>query len=669
MPTQGMKVGSDRHAKQVGESSNNNHHSRHQGLYDVSSTHRAVNNKSHSNNMPPGQYLDEDLPKVPGHWVADGKHSKSLGDRHPGRHRLGSNYQFSPQAANLSPLQVPHLGAHYHQHYCANCGGFHLVRESGPPGAGRYVGEDSEHARGTAFIDYDEDSSAFPSTCSEEDDEHDRSCSECLKLEHEAAEGSFDQSESWCSECHGSNTQSESGCSCCNLRKEADECFERYGAGPAYSYGPEDRHGSGLRRVYHDRIAKNHGHSDGHTSSHEDEWSCPMLDGNVSKESDSVTRETGRSGHRHSRMRNDYVHICECCGHVCSHGPANRHPTKEKPSSKHVEHKKQGLHMSERRHRGKQAEATKKVSDDQAEHQSKSSKKCDCGLGHEGTIRQSQNTKSSNIKSEQPQRKESRSKPERKHKHDKAEKEGDKRGSKQSHKGASSEIPDERASRKSKSAREQCKCQVESSDSGTEKSNAGNADAAGAWDEGGNKIENWADSAGRDNDGPAAWEDDDGKAKASNLNWDDPKSPTSNTSHASKGKAPAKTETSWEDQAEWDDNRELVSARDQDTLPSARALKKKARTAHVYVADEEPPLRIPRSVADEKDLDHQVLGGKGAIYSHKLRSPRYTDTMEKPYATFKFHYRTRGKCLWALLGVKSRSTTNAIQISRKEANL
>ncbi|OAX81686.1 hypothetical protein ACJ72_03971 [Emergomyces africanus] len=58
-------------------------------------------------------------------------------------------------------------------------------------------------------------------------------------------------------------------------------------------------------------------------------------------------------------------------------------------------------------------------------------------------------------------------------------------------------------------------------------------------------------------------------------------------------------------------------------------------------ARDEPPLyTVPESVARADSLTHQVQFGPQAKYIHRLRTPEYLDTMEKPYAEFVFKYRT-----------------------------
>ncbi|KKZ62960.1 hypothetical protein EMCG_02670 [[Emmonsia] crescens] len=58
-------------------------------------------------------------------------------------------------------------------------------------------------------------------------------------------------------------------------------------------------------------------------------------------------------------------------------------------------------------------------------------------------------------------------------------------------------------------------------------------------------------------------------------------------------------------------------------------------------ARDEPPLyTVPESVARAESLTHQVQLGPQAKYIHRIRTPEYLDTMDKPYAEFIFKYRT-----------------------------
>ncbi|KAL2365748.1 hypothetical protein RJZ56_001349 [Blastomyces dermatitidis] len=57
------------------------------------------------------------------------------------------------------------------------------------------------------------------------------------------------------------------------------------------------------------------------------------------------------------------------------------------------------------------------------------------------------------------------------------------------------------------------------------------------------------------------------------------------------------------------------------------------------VRDEPPLYTVPESVAHAESLTHQVQLGPQARYVHRIRTPKYLDTMKKPYAEFVFKYR------------------------------
>lgn len=64
------------------------------------------------------------------------------------------------------------------------------------------------------------------------------------------------------------------------------------------------------------------------------------------------------------------------------------------------------------------------------------------------------------------------------------------------------------------------------------------------------------------------------------------------------------------------------------------------------VRNDEPLLyTVPTDVAKEKLTTHQVQPGASVAYTHKLGTPDYLDTIEKPYAMFCFKYRQKGEFL------------------------
>lgn len=68
----------------------------------------------------------------------------------------------------------------------------------------------------------------------------------------------------------------------------------------------------------------------------------------------------------------------------------------------------------------------------------------------------------------------------------------------------------------------------------------------------------------------------------------------------------------------------------------------KRRSELVYIAPEEPLYTVSENTREDKKVEHQVRAGKGAHYQHPTRKPIYMDTMEKPYAIFRFKYRSKG---------------------------
>ncbi|KAF1932341.1 uncharacterized protein M421DRAFT_289725 [Didymella exigua CBS 183.55] len=55
----------------------------------------------------------------------------------------------------------------------------------------------------------------------------------------------------------------------------------------------------------------------------------------------------------------------------------------------------------------------------------------------------------------------------------------------------------------------------------------------------------------------------------------------------------------------------------------------------------EPLHKIPQAAAAAKGVEHQVLAGPGTAYGHAVSRPEYVDGLDKPYAVFRFKYRSR----------------------------
>ena len=60
---------------------------------------------------------------------------------------------------------------------------------------------------------------------------------------------------------------------------------------------------------------------------------------------------------------------------------------------------------------------------------------------------------------------------------------------------------------------------------------------------------------------------------------------------------------------------------------------------------EAPLYTVPEEIARRKNMSHQVQPGKATAYAHKISSPKYMDTCERPYAVFVFKYRSTGTCI------------------------
>ncbi|KAF2278213.1 uncharacterized protein EI97DRAFT_248285 [Westerdykella ornata] len=66
-----------------------------------------------------------------------------------------------------------------------------------------------------------------------------------------------------------------------------------------------------------------------------------------------------------------------------------------------------------------------------------------------------------------------------------------------------------------------------------------------------------------------------------------------------------------------------------------------APIAKGFVLPPEPLPPIPEDKAKKKGLSHQVQPGEGMRYTHAVGRPKYLDGFEKPYAVFRFKYRSR----------------------------
>jgi hypothetical protein len=60
-----------------------------------------------------------------------------------------------------------------------------------------------------------------------------------------------------------------------------------------------------------------------------------------------------------------------------------------------------------------------------------------------------------------------------------------------------------------------------------------------------------------------------------------------------------------------------------------------------YLAPKEPRYTISAKTASEKGVEHQVRAGKATEYGHAVGRPEYLDGLERPYAVFRFKYRSQ----------------------------
>ncbi|KAL6712018.1 hypothetical protein ACN47E_003061 [Coniothyrium glycines] len=68
------------------------------------------------------------------------------------------------------------------------------------------------------------------------------------------------------------------------------------------------------------------------------------------------------------------------------------------------------------------------------------------------------------------------------------------------------------------------------------------------------------------------------------------------------------------------------------------------RSPHAtHPVPEEPFPAISAAAASEKGIAHQVRAGRGTAYGHAVSRPTYIDSLEKPYAVFRFKYRAAEK--------------------------
>ncbi|KAI4647873.1 hypothetical protein J4E93_004284 [Alternaria ventricosa] len=83
-----------------------------------------------------------------------------------------------------------------------------------------------------------------------------------------------------------------------------------------------------------------------------------------------------------------------------------------------------------------------------------------------------------------------------------------------------------------------------------------------------------------------------------------------------------------------------------------------------YIAPAEPRLTIDQKTASTKGIGHAVRAGKATEYGHVVGRPEYLDRLEKPYAVFRFKYRSEG--VLKGLGVLGEGDVKHLEHEKKE---
>lgn len=64
--------------------------------------------------------------------------------------------------------------------------------------------------------------------------------------------------------------------------------------------------------------------------------------------------------------------------------------------------------------------------------------------------------------------------------------------------------------------------------------------------------------------------------------------------------------------------------------------------ADLYTSPALPATPVPQTVVDAANLTHQVVAGRGVLWTGRTARVRYLDRLEEPFAVFVFRYRSRG---------------------------
>ncbi|KAF2836237.1 hypothetical protein M501DRAFT_259665 [Patellaria atrata CBS 101060] len=186
------------------------------------------------------------------------------------------------------------------------------------------------------------------------------------------------------------------------------------------------------------------------------------------------------------------------------------------------------------------------------------------------------------------------------------------------------------------------------------------------------KADDGKSKVGSQTGGKTEWKEDDGKPTKSDAGSIKSKGPQAVEEAISKvgihGKAPskaasdigAKTNVSRQSRTSNDTYQSGVSNvrvqpywKKWNTLPPIEEVSssQRHRSDQIYIAPEHPPMEVDEEVARRMKVENQVRTGPGAKYAHKTARPEYLDAMDKPYAVFRFKYRSKAM-LEQILGMK-----------------
>ncbi|KAK2811964.1 hypothetical protein FQN50_001671 [Emmonsiellopsis sp. PD_5] len=157
---------------------------------------------------------------------------------------------------------------------------------------------------------------------------------------------------------------------------------------------------------------------------------------------------------------------------------------------------------------------------------------------------------------------------------------------------------------------------------GQSNGNGGDGENTGGWgnDQNANSNDNFQATQDWNNSG-------NGNNETGNSNWDQPNNAPANSTPFTASQnvpqpPPMQQRPSYFDLA--DSSNDLTFVSPMSSAP---------------IKDEPALYTVPESVAQAESLSHQVQIGSRAKYIHRIRTPRYIDDMDEPYAKFTFKYR------------------------------